>query len=174
MKTSKSSKSSPKLRMMSSKSMRFGMKHLQPNTPRFSTPLELSLGQTYQHQRTHYNKIPSSLLTYNLQGTGAGSNKNRMQLSSKNFPYTVGSLGRSSLPPFKNINSFGAVFSLRGVSTGLLPPGTIGNVNSSALNIKIPGNFKKNYFYNSLLSPPATTRGAVSSAQGTPDYYNKN
>ena len=110
MKTSKSSKSSPKLRMMSSKSMRFGMKHLQPNTPRFSTPLELSLGQTYQHQRTHYNKIPSSLLTYNLQGTGAGSNKNRMQLSSKNFPYTVGSLGRSSLPPFKNINSFGQYF----------------------------------------------------------------
>jgi hypothetical protein len=35
--------------------------------------------------------------------------------------------------------------------------------------MNIPG--KKNYKYNELLSPPATTRGAVASAHGTPDYY---
>ena len=37
--------------------------------------------------------------------------------------------------------------------------------------MRIPGNFKKNYYYNELLSPPANTRGAVTSAHGTSDYY---
>jgi hypothetical protein len=37
------------------------------------------------------------------------------------------------------------------------------------MNIKIPG--YKNYKYNVLFPPPASTRGAVASAQGTPDYY---
>jgi hypothetical protein len=34
--------------------------------------------------------------------------------------------------------------------------------------MKIPGS---NYKYNVLLPPPATTRAAVASAHGTPDYY---
>jgi hypothetical protein len=37
--------------------------------------------------------------------------------------------------------------------------------------MRIPGNFKKDYYFDELLSPPATTRGAVASAHGTPDYY---
>ena len=36
--------------------------------------------------------------------------------------------------------------------------------------MKIP-DLNKNY--DSLLPPPASTRGAVASAQGTPDYYNQ-
>ena len=81
------------------------MSSVAPNTPSFSTPLELALGQTYEGQKRHYKSIPTSLISQNFQGTGAGSFKNRMQLHSKNFPYTQGSLGRSSLPPFENINS---------------------------------------------------------------------
>ena len=34
--------------------------------------------------------------------------------------------------------------------------------------MKIPN---KKYYFNELLSPPSTTRGAVSSSHGTPDYY---
>jgi len=34
--------------------------------------------------------------------------------------------------------------------------------------MKIPGSNKN---YNALLPPPSSTRGAVASAQGTPDYY---
>jgi len=74
------------------------------NNPPFSTPLELSLGQTYQYQRDHYRSIPSTVISQNFQGTGAGSSKTRMQLPPKNFKYTRGSLGRSSLPPYENIN----------------------------------------------------------------------
>ena len=85
-------------------STRFGMNTLAPNTPKLSTPLELALGQTYEGQRRHYNSIPTTLISQNFQGTGAGNFKNRMQLNSKNFKYTKGSLGRSSLPPYENIN----------------------------------------------------------------------
>lgn len=99
MKSRKSSKTSPKR----TKKTRFGYV-LQRNTPNFSTPLELTLGQTYDYQGKHYASIPTSLLSQNFQGTGAGSFINRMQLESKNFPYTVGSLGRSSLSPYENIN----------------------------------------------------------------------
>jgi hypothetical protein len=104
----KTSKSSTKLRMMSSKSTRFGIKHLQPNTPILRTQSELSLGQTNEYQRNRYNKTPLSFLTYNFQGTGMGSTKNRMQLSSKNYPTMVDSFGRSSLQPYRN--SFGQYF----------------------------------------------------------------
>jgi hypothetical protein len=34
--------------------------------------------------------------------------------------------------------------------------------------MKIPG---YNYKYNVLFPPPASTRGTVTSAHGTPDYY---
>jgi hypothetical protein len=85
---------------------RFGeMTTLARNTPQFSTPLELALGQTYDYQKRHYKSIPTSLISQNFQGTGVGSFQNRMQLHSKNFPWTQGSLGRSSLSPYLNINN---------------------------------------------------------------------
>ena len=69
----------------------------------------------------------------------------------------------------KNLSSqIWSVFSLRGVEVGVTPPGTIGNVYSSKLNMKIPGH---NYKFDELFPPPASTRGAVASAHGTPDYY---
>lgn len=100
----KARKASPK-RKRTSKA-RFGeeMNPMAPNTPRFMTPLELSLGQTYEGQKRHYNKIPSTFISQNFQGTGAGRFSNRMQKESSNFPWTQGSMGRSSLPSFKNIN----------------------------------------------------------------------
>ena len=83
-------------RPMSPPPSKFGMNHLGPNIPNFSTPLELQQGQTYDDQRKHYNSIPSSLISQNFP---------------KNFEYTIGSLGRSSLPSYKNINSkFGRYF----------------------------------------------------------------
>ena len=104
-------KASPKRRKASPKRKRtsrarFGeeMNPMAPNTPRFMTPLELSLGQTYEGQKRHYNKIPSTLISQNFQGTGAGNPRTRMQMRSENFPWTQGSMGRSSLPSFKNIN----------------------------------------------------------------------
>lgn len=104
-------KASPKRRKASPKrkrtsKARFGeeMNPMAPNTPRFMTPLELSLGQTYEGQKRHYNKIPSTFISQNFQGTGAGNPRTRMQSRSENFPWTQGSMGRSSLPSFKNIN----------------------------------------------------------------------
>jgi len=55
------------------------------------------------------------------------------------------------------------------VEVGTTPTGTIGNVYSSKLNMSIPNH--KKYTYNSLYSPPSSTRGANSSAHGTPDFY---
>ena len=75
------------------KRSRFGSP--MPNTPRFATPLELQLGQTYEHQREHYMNTPTSFLSHNMP---------------PNFKYSVGSLGNSSLPPYKNINAFGSYF----------------------------------------------------------------
>jgi len=37
--------------------------------------------------------------------------------------------------------------------------------------MKIPGN--KKFSFNELFPPPASTRGAVASAHGTPNYYQK-
>lgn len=76
---------------------------LKSNVPNFSTPLELSLGQTYDYQKRHYKSIPKTLISYNLQGTGATNAKTKMQIASKNFKYTRGSLG-PSLGPYENIN----------------------------------------------------------------------
>lgn len=106
-------KSSPKRRRSPKRARksRFGDISTLRNVPNLSTPLELSLGQTYDYQTRRYKSIPTSFISQNLMGTGAADPKTRMQLASKNFPFTQGSLGRSSLPPYKNINSkFGRYF----------------------------------------------------------------
>ena len=88
------------------KKSRFGMKNQLPaNYPNFQTPLELSLGQTYPEQLRHYKNIPSTLISANFQGpanraTGFPGKGSKPQ----NFKFTQGSLGRSSLPSFLNIN----------------------------------------------------------------------
>ena len=85
---------------------KFGnVNQLPANYPNFHTPLELSIGQTYEQQKRHYNSIPSTLISGNFQGPanratgfpGKGSKP-------YNFNFTQGSLGRSSLPPYLNIN----------------------------------------------------------------------
>jgi len=69
----------------------------------------------------------------------------------------------------KNLSSqIWSIFSLRGVEVGIPPPGSIGNVYSSKLNMKTPVH---NYKLNELFPPPASTRGTVASSHGTPDYY---
>lgn len=89
---------------------RFGMKNQLPkNFPRFSKPLELSLGQTYPEQLRHYESIPSTLISGNFQGPANHANgipnlKNPKLSTPYNFKFTPGSLGRSSLPSFLNIN----------------------------------------------------------------------
>ena len=88
------------------KKTRFGNNQIPANFPRFSTPLELSLGQTYGQQLRHYKSIPSTLISGNFQGPanhatgfkGKGSKPH-------NFKYTQGLLGRSSLPSYLNINN---------------------------------------------------------------------
>ena len=110
-----SSKISPKRKSRRSpkraRKSRFGDVSTLRNVPNLSTPLELSLGQTYDYQARRYKSIPTSFISQNLMGTGAADPKTRMQIASKNFPFTRGSLGRSSLPPYKNINSkFGRYF----------------------------------------------------------------
>ena len=95
---------------------RFGMKNQLPiNYPKFQTPLELSLGQTYPEQIRHYKSIPSTLISANLQGPANRANGIHQFKMNKpyNFKFTQGSLGRSSLPPFLNINDsnkFGRYF----------------------------------------------------------------
>ena len=86
---------------------RFGMKNQLPaNFPNFQTPLELHLGQTYQEQLRHYNSIPSTLISGNFQGPANRANGIPQAKMNKpyNFKFTQGSLGRSSLPSFLNIN----------------------------------------------------------------------
>ena len=89
---------------------RFGMKNQLPaNFPNFQTPLELSLGQTYPEQLRHYKSIPSTLISANFQGPANHANgipnlKNPKLSTPYNFKFTQGSLGRSSLPSFLNIN----------------------------------------------------------------------
>jgi len=89
---------------------RFGMKNQLPaNFPNFQTPLELHLGQTYPEQLRHYKSIPSTLISGNFQGPANHANgipnlKNPKLSTPYNFKFTQGSLGRSSLPSFLNIN----------------------------------------------------------------------
>ena len=85
---------------------RFGMNNQLPaNHPNFHTPLDLHLGQTYQEQLRHYKSIPSTLISANFQGP-ANRATGFPGMGSKpiNFKFTQGSQGRSSLPPFLNIN----------------------------------------------------------------------
>ena len=83
-------RSSPKRRRRRS---RFG--NIKAGVPKLSTPLELQLGQTYDYQKNHYLNTPSSFISYNFP---------------KNFKWTTRSQGQNSLPPYKNINSFGQYF----------------------------------------------------------------
>ena len=95
-----------KAKLITKKKTRFGNNQIPANFPRFSTPLELSLGQTYGQQLRHYKSIPSTLISGNFQGPanhatgfkGKGSKPH-------NFKYTQGLLGRSSLPSYLNINN---------------------------------------------------------------------
>lgn len=84
---------------------RFGMKNQLPeNYPNFQTPLELSLGQTYDEQLRHYKSIPSTLISANFQGPAShATGFNGIGRKPYNFKYTQGLLG-PSLPPYKNIN----------------------------------------------------------------------
>lgn len=98
------------------KSAHFGNTMLKANTPNFYAPLELSLGQTYDAQRRHYLKIPTTLISQNFQGPGVSSAPGK-NVAPKNFHFTRGSLGRSSLPPFYQVsdpkhpnNRFGRYF----------------------------------------------------------------
>ena len=86
------------------KKSRFGF--VRGNTPNFSTPLDLSLGQTYGQQLRHYESIPSSLISQNFQGPanraiGISQRKGDKPI---NFNYTQGLLG-PSLPSYYNINN---------------------------------------------------------------------
>lgn len=86
---------------------KFGMKNQLPaNYPNFHTPLELSLAQTYNEQLRHYKNIPITLKSTNFQGPANYSNGIDMDNMNKpyNFEYNRGSMGRSSLPSYKNIN----------------------------------------------------------------------
>ena len=86
---------------------RFGLNNQLPtNFPNFKTPLELHLGQTYPEQLRHYNSIPSTLISGNFQGPANRANGIPQAKMNKpyNFKFTQGSLGRSSLPSFLNIN----------------------------------------------------------------------
>ena len=83
-------RSSPKRRRRRS---RFG--NVKAGVPKFATPLTLQLGQTYPYQKQHYSNSPTSFLSYNFP---------------KDFNWTTGSMGKSSLPSYKNINSFGQYF----------------------------------------------------------------
>jgi hypothetical protein len=87
----KASRSIKKILMSASKMKhsRFGEFKLKAGEPPLFTPLEIALGQTYPYQQKHYKKIPTSLLSYNLQ---------------KNFQYSPGALGRSSLPYYSSVS----------------------------------------------------------------------
>lgn len=84
---------------------RFGLHKIPENYPRLSTPLELSSGKTYSQQLRHYKNIPSTLISKNFQGPACHSNGfSQKGTKPYNFKYTQGSLGRSSLYPYLNIN----------------------------------------------------------------------
>ena len=85
--------------------LRYGKNNqIPPNYPRFSTPMELAVGQTYDEQLRHYRSIPSSLISANFQGPASRAT-GFPGLGSKpiNFKYKQGSFGPST-PPYLNIN----------------------------------------------------------------------
>jgi hypothetical protein len=88
--------SSPKRRRRHSsprRRSRFG--NIKAGVPKFATPLTLQLGQTYDNQRKHYLNTSTSFISSNFP---------------KDFNWTTDSMGKSSLPPYKNINKFGQYF----------------------------------------------------------------
>lgn len=109
----RSPKRSPKRRS------RYGnMKTIPPNYPNLSTPMTLSSGMTYPHMLDHYSKIPSTLLTYNMQSNGGytapGKSAYKTPPLLRDFSYKPRLLGTSSVPPYTNIskppNKFGQYF----------------------------------------------------------------
>ena len=106
---SKMKKVKSKKRKITKKS-RFGF--TKSNYPKFTTPLELSLGKSYNLQKSDYEKIPNSLIANNFQGpanraTGISPGKGNDPI---NFNYTPGVLGRSSLSHYSSANKFGQYF----------------------------------------------------------------
>ena len=93
---------------------RFGMKTIHPNVPNLSTPMTLSSGMTYKGMLDHYKKIPSTLLTYNMQSNGGYSAPGKSMHPPRDFRYNPRLLGTSSMPPYENIskpkNKFGQYF----------------------------------------------------------------
>ena len=88
---------------------RFGMKTIRPNVPNLSTPMTLSSGMTYKGMLDHYKKIPSTLLSYNMQSNGGYSAPGKSVYRNKNppvqdFRYNPRLLGTSSMPPYTNIS----------------------------------------------------------------------
>lgn len=93
---------------------RFGMKTIRPNVPNLSTPMTLSSGMTYKGMLDHYKKIPSTLLSYNMQSNGGYSAPGKSVHPPRDFRYNPRLLGTSSMPPYENIskpkNKFGQYF----------------------------------------------------------------
>ena len=106
----RSPKRSPKRRS------RYGnMKTIPQNYPNLSTPMTLSSGMTYKGMLDHYNKIPSTLLTYNMQSNGGYTAPGKSVYSRpRDFRYNPRLLGTSSMPQYTNIskppNKFGQYF----------------------------------------------------------------
>lgn len=105
MRKEKKHKKSPKRRRRS----RFGMKTIRPNVTNLSTPMTLSSGMTYKGMLDHYTKIPSTLLSYNMQSNGGYSAPGKSVYRNKNppvqdFRYNPRLLGTSSMPSYTNIS----------------------------------------------------------------------
>ena len=83
---------------------RFGMKTIPPNYPNLSTPMTLSSGMTYKAMLDHYKKIPSTLLSYNMQSNGGYSAPGKSMHAPRDFRYNPRLLGTSSMPPYTNIS----------------------------------------------------------------------
>ena len=83
---------------------RFGMKTIRPNVPNLSTPMTLSSGMTYKGMLDHYKKIPSTLLSYNMQSNGGYSAPGKSMHPPRDFRYNPRLLGTSSMPPYTNIS----------------------------------------------------------------------
>jgi len=101
--------SDPELESESSKTPKssFGMKTIPPNYPNLSTPMTLSSGMTYKGMLDHYKKIPSTLLSYNMQSNGGYSAPGKSVYKNppvQDFRYNPRLLGTSSMPPYENIS----------------------------------------------------------------------
>ena len=98
-----------------SRRSRFGMKTIPPNYPNLSTPMTLSSGMTYTGMLDHYKKIPSTLLSYNMQSNGGylapGKSVYRNEIPPvQDFRYKARLLGTSSMPPYENISKHNSKF----------------------------------------------------------------